>query len=129
MLCRHTGGAVSVVEATYESRKQPDLFPQVLVEIEGENGAIELEPDYRVRLTANGTVTTTSVEPEVLNWAERPWHVVQHSVLQTCAHILESYRAGQPAETSADDNMRTFALCEAAYRSAQTGTAVAPDEM
>src|SRR5690606_25792552 len=40
MLMRHKGGAVSVVECTYESRRLPDTFPETLLEIEGEKGAI-----------------------------------------------------------------------------------------
>ena len=31
MLCRHTSGAVSVVECTYETKKLPDPFPETLV--------------------------------------------------------------------------------------------------
>ena len=60
----------------------------------------------------------------MLPWAERPWHIIQESVLATCDHILESLRAGRPADTSAQDNVRTFTLVEAAYEAASAGRSV-----
>ena len=51
-------------------------------------------------------------------WAERPWHVAQDSVLTTCRHMLEAVQSGRPADTSAEDNFKTFALVEAAYDAA-----------
>jgi D-apiose dehydrogenase len=115
MLCRHRSSAVSVVECTYESRRLPDTFPETMLEIEGPLGAIVLKPNYVIELTAGGLRTIIDADAIVLPWAERPWHVVQDSVLNTCRHMLESIRAGRPAATSAEDNLKTFALCEAAY--------------
>jgi len=129
MLCRHENGAVSVVEATYESRRLPDHFPQVLVSIEGSEGAAALLSDYQIELTRDGEITRINAEPESPQWAERPWHVVQDSVVNTCRHILERYRENRPAETSAEDNLKTFALCEAAYRAAEIHQAVAPETL
>lgn len=115
MLCRHKSGAVSVVECTYASRRLPDPFPECLAEIEGPNGAIVLKPNYVIEVSANGERTIVDADAPVLPWAERPWHVVQDSVLTTCRHMAERVRAGLPADTSAADNLKTFALCEAAY--------------
>ena len=47
-------------------------------------------------------------------------------VYATCDHILGAFRAGRPADVSAEDNLKTFAVCEAAYESAETGKAVKP---
>jgi predicted dehydrogenase len=126
VLCRHETGAVSVVEATYESRRVPDIFPQVLVEIEGERGAVALREDYVIERTSQGGVTRIEAEPPLLPWAERPWHVVQDSVFNTCRHLARSIQAGERAETDARDNLRTFALCEAAYESAASRRFVTP---
>ena len=35
MMLRHTSGAVSVIECTYEARRSDDAFPETLLEIEG----------------------------------------------------------------------------------------------
>ena len=122
MLLRHTSGAVSTVDITYELRRLPDPFPETLVEIEGDEGAIALSRGAVMELTVDGKMTEIDVDPPVLPWAERPWHVVQESVFATCAHMLKAVRDGRAADTAAADNLRTFALAEAAYRAAETGT-------
>lgn len=124
MLLRHKSGAVSIVECTYESRRLPDVFPETLLEIEGPKGAIILKPGSVLDVTSAGKTTTHDVDAPVLNWAERPWHIIQESVLATCDHMLEAVRAGRPADTSAADNVRTFSLVEAAYEAAASGRAV-----
>jgi predicted dehydrogenase len=118
MLLRHESGAVSVVECTYGSRRVPDSFPETMIEVEGERGAIVSRIGNVVEVTIDGKMTAYNEDPEVLPWAARPWHVAQESVLATCRHMLEALQAGRPAETSAADNLRTFALVEAAYEAA-----------
>lgn len=127
MLVRHTSGAVSVVECTYESRRLPDAFPETLLEIEGPKGAIMLKQGLVLEVTADGKATSIDVDPPVLPWAERPWHFVQESVLATCAHMLDAVQGGREAATSARDNLKTYALCEAAYEAARSSRAVTPE--
>jgi predicted dehydrogenase len=124
MLLKHRSGGVSIVECTYEAHRIPDIFPETLIEIEGPGGAMILWPGSVLEVTPDGQMTAHDVDAPVLAWAERPWHIVQESVHATCAHILESLRAGKPAATSADDNVRTFDLCEAAYKAAASHRAV-----
>jgi len=126
MMLRHVGGAVSVVECTYGAHRVPDVFPQTLIELEGTKGSVILQADYRLEITSNGVVRTEHSEPELLPWAQPPWHVLQESVVATCSEILNALRQGRPAQTSGADNFRTFAVCEAAYESATTGKAVHP---
>lgn len=66
------------------------------------------------------------VEPALLPWAEKPWHGVQESVLRTQEHWVDCLRAGREPDTSGADNLRTYALCEAAYASAASGHTVDP---
>ncbi len=126
MLVKHRSGAVSVVECTYESRRIPDVFPETLLEIEGSKGAIAIKPGCVIELTANGEMTRIDADAPLLSWAERPWHGVQESVFATCAHMLAAVKAGRAADTSAHDNLKTFALCEAAYEAAASGKAATP---
>ena len=90
MLLRHESGAVSVVECTYGSRRVPDSFPETLIEVEGERGAIVSRIGNIVEVTVDGEMTAYDEDPPVLPWAERPWHVAQESVLATCRHMLRS---------------------------------------
>ena len=126
MLLRHASGAVSLVECTYASRRLPDAFPATVLEIEGTKGAISLSADLQIHLSSEGKLTSQDGDAPVLPWASRPWHFVQESVLATCEHILQRFRAGQPADVSGADNFRTYALCEAAYTAAASGRAEKP---
>lgn len=124
MLLRHVSGAVSVVECTYETKKLPDPFPETLIEIEGPKGAVVLKPGYRIEVTAGGAMQVREVDIPPRPWSKPPWHMVGDSVYRTCAHMLECVRSGREAETSGRDNLKTYAVCEAAYAAARTGRAV-----
>jgi predicted dehydrogenase len=79
-----------------------------------------------MNITSNGAMRTVDIGAPLLPWTSKPWHVAQESVLITCRHLLDRFRAGRPADTSAADNLKTYAVCEAAYESAATGRAVVP---
>ena len=126
MLLRHTSGAVSIVECTYETRKLPDPFPETLLEIEGPGGSIVTKPGYRIEITSGGKLIESEIDIPMLHWANKPWHMIEESVYKTCRHLLQSLKAGREAATSGRDNLKTYAVCEAAYESAATGRAVKP---
>ena len=126
MLLRHVSGAVSLVECTYEARQIPDVFPQTLVTIEGENGSIKLHEDFRMVVTSEGAVSERHIGSPLLPWTQEPWHVAQESVLLTQRAIMAAWRKDQEAETSGADNLKTYALVDAAYAAAAGGRAVAP---
>jgi predicted dehydrogenase len=126
MMLRHVSGAVSVVECTYEARRIPDPFPETLLEIEGPKGSIVVGRGERMTVTTEGLFFEESLATPLLAWTTRPWHVSQEAVLRTNAHMVEALRAGRPADTSGEDNLKTYALVEAAYESAASRTAVKP---
>jgi predicted dehydrogenase len=126
LMLRHVSGAVSLVECTYASKALPDPFPVTRIEIEGSDGALRLDGDLSISLTSQGKVEFVNGDVQLLDWAERPWHVVQDSVQATCLHVLNSIRAGKPADIQASDNIRTYALVDAAYESAASGQVVYP---
>jgi predicted dehydrogenase len=126
MLLRHAGGAVSVVDCTYAARREPDPFPETVLEIEGETGSLVMAPGTRLSVTAGGRAWTEDAGAPLLPWTERPWHVAQEGVLGACRHFLACFREGRAPETDAADNLATYALVEAAYAAAATGRAVVP---
>lgn len=126
MLLKHEGGAVSVVECTYESKKIPDNFPETLLEIEGTDGSVMIKRGEMMSVTTQGVTYDEHVTSPLLPWTSRPWHASQESVLRTNEHMLDCFRRGIPAGTSGEDSLKTFALAEAAYESAETGKTVAP---
>jgi D-apiose dehydrogenase len=118
LLLRHTSGAVSVVECTYEAKRIPDPFPETLLEIEGDAGSVVTRTGSRIEVASGGKLSHIDADPAVLPWAERPWHVAQDSVLATNRHMLQAVQVGRDADTAAADNLKTFALVEAAYEEA-----------
>jgi predicted dehydrogenase len=84
------------------------------------------KPGYRIEVTVDGEMTEREVDIPMLHWANRPWHMIEESVYKTCRHLLESLKTGREAATSGRDNLKTYAVCEAAYESAATGCAVKP---
>ena len=126
MLLRHTSGAVSVVECTYEARRIPDPFPETMVEIEGPNGSIVVHPGSRMTVTSNGLVWDEAIGAPLRSWTSNPWHVSQEGALGACRHFLDCLQRGVPAETNGADNLASYALVDAAYRAAAEERAVAP---
>lgn len=129
LLLGHESGTTAVLEATYQSRQDPDPFPQTLIEIDGADGTIALTPDYQLKIVSPSGTVRRSVEPTLLPWAEKPWHLVQESVLATQRHWIDCLQKGCEPDTSGADNLKTYALCEAAYASAARGEMVDPMAM
>lgn len=127
MSLRHISGAVSEVVCSYTTRIDPDPFPDTLVEIEGSKGTLHLTHDYRLELHRSGGVDVSSVAPKTPAWADPQWAMVQESVLNTQAHFAACLMSGAEFQTSGRDNLKTFALVEAAYASAASGQPVVPE--
>jgi len=126
MLLRHERGGVSVVECTYEARRSPDPFPETLVEIEGPRGSIIVDTGCRMTLTSDGKTGETDIGAPLLSWTSHPWHVSQQGALGACRHFLDCLQRGVAAETSGADNLKSYALVDAAYRAAVEHGAIVP---
>jgi predicted dehydrogenase len=127
ILLKHSNGAVSVVDCSYATKRIPDPFPEVLLEIEGRRGSLILSPGLELRVTSDGLTTTGSLRTPLLPWTSEPWHVSQESVLSTQKHWVECLRGKREPETSGRDNLKTYALVEAAYESAKLQKTVRPN--
>ena len=127
MLLRHESDAVSVVECTYGARKLPDPFPETLLEIEGEAGAIVVNIGLSMSVTSNGQVIEESIGSPLRAWTSEPWHASQEGAFNACQHFLDCLKRGVPADTSGEDNLKTFALVDAAYKAAEELRAVKPE--
>ena len=125
ILLVHESGSTSIIDCSYASARPEELFPQTLIEIDGEEGSLKLDAGYKLTIH-NARIGTRQVdcEPPLHEWAERPWFNIQDSVLNIQKHWLECLRTGKEPQTSGSDNLRTLALVEAAYASAGAGQAV-----
>ena len=119
ILLKHVNGATSIADASFYSQVRPNPFPQTLVEIDGTKGCIRLMNGYKLTVVADGLDSHMTTEPQLMKWMERPWHVVQDSVVNTQNHWLDALRAGIAPATSGRDNRQTLKLCLLAYESAR----------
>ncbi len=118
MLLNHENGATSVVDCSYATQRFPETFPESLLEIDGSRGTLRLDAGYR--LSVHGvSERQRDVSPVLLPWAEKPWHNIQESVLSIQQHFLDCVTRGVEPQTSGSDNLKTLALVEAAYTSAE----------
>jgi D-apiose dehydrogenase len=124
MLLDHSNGVASVVDCSYATQLENELFPQTLLEIDGTNGSLRLGANYKLAITSNCTTTHRDVSPPLLPWASKPWHNIQESVALIQQHWVGCLSANKQPETSGRDNLQTFALVEAVYQSAATSQTV-----
>jgi predicted dehydrogenase len=120
MFLDHGNGVASVVDCSYATELEHELFPQTLLELDGTRGSMRLGPDYQLIVTSGGKTMRHDLSPPVLPWASRPWHNIQESVVLIQQHWVDCLRIGTEPQTSGQDNLKTFALVEAVYRSAST---------
>ncbi|HEY9214418.1 MAG TPA: Gfo/Idh/MocA family oxidoreductase [Ancylobacter sp.] len=125
MLLDHESGVTSVVDCSYATRLKEEPFPQTLVEIDGSRGTIRLGQDFRMVITTGGGSETLDVAPPVHGWMERPWHLIQESVVAIQQHWIACLAERREPSTSGRDNLKTLALVDAAYRSAASGDTLA----
>lgn len=124
MLLDHATGLTSIVDCSYATHLPEEPFPETFVEVDGDAGSLRLTKDYRLTVHGRSGTTVTTVAPNLLPWASRPWHNIQESVSLIQRHWLDRLSAKAEPDTSGRDNLKTFALVEAAYQSAETGLTV-----
>lgn len=124
MLLDHGDGIASVVDCSYASELEQELFPQTLLEIDGTRGTLRLGAGYQLTVTSRGQTRKEDLSPPLLPWASKPWHNIQESVALIEQHWVDCLAAGRETQTSGRDNLQTFGLVEAVYRSAESGQTI-----
>lgn len=125
-LLRHASGSVSTVECSFHSVLSPDPFPQSLLLIEGDEGTIEVKDGFRLLLHRTDGVQKWDVEPACPTWGQKPWHLIQESVLAFQAQALALLDGRGGMEPSGADNLGTVSIVLAAIRAADLGTVERP---
>ena len=124
MLLDHGNGVASVVDCSYATQLEQELFPQTLLEIDASKGSLRLGANYQLTITAEGKTTHRDLSPPLLPWASKPWHNIQESVALIQQHWVDCLQHKRQPQTSGHDNLQTFALVEAVYQSAETAQTV-----
>ncbi|NTF90471.1 Gfo/Idh/MocA family oxidoreductase [Agrobacterium rhizogenes] len=124
ILLDHQNGATSIVDVSYATKLGTEPFPETMIEIDGTQGTIRLSQGYGLEVTGPNGTTISDASPQLLPWASRPWHNIQESVLAIQQHWTDRLSSSGETSTSGADNLKTFALVEAAYESAANGRTV-----
>jgi predicted dehydrogenase len=124
------GARVTVVASmSYASLVEHDRFPETYIHVECERGAVELGPDFWVRVTTQNRTTAQRHKPPRYSWADPAYDLVHASIVPCQADLLKMLRTGELAETNGEDNFKTMQLVFGAYQSACTGQALDPREL
>ena len=124
ILLDHGDAVTSVVDCSYASKLESESFPETLIELDGSKGTLRLRQGYKLIVTNAGGTRHEDVSPPLLPWASRPWHNIQESVAKIQQHWVDCLVKNVEPQTSGRDNLKTLALVEAVYQSAQTGQTV-----
>jgi D-apiose dehydrogenase len=121
-------GITALCELSYASRTEIERFPETFVYVEGDQGFLELAPDFWIReTTANGTLAQQHIPPHYA-WADPAYDLIHSSIVPCQADILKGLR-GQGAENTGEDNLKTMQLVFGSYTSASKGQVIAPQEI
>ena len=123
IMLKMKSAATCLVEVSYASKLEEELFPQTLIDLEGIHGSAHLGPNYELVLNRKAETIRNVVNPRMFAWSTPPAQSIQESVLAIQKHWVECLKEGKECETSGTDNLRTLELVFGAYESAETGVA------
>lgn len=124
IMLHHTNDATTVIDISYATLRRPNPFPQTLGEIEGRKGTVQILEGEVLRIHSGDSARDEVIDADERDWTSAPWTQIQDSVPRVQQHFVDSLRTGDAFETSAQDSLQTYALAEAAYRSAASGQLV-----
>lgn len=119
ILLETADGATCVVELSYATTPEKELFPQTLVHLEGAGGTVTLGPHFDLTVAGPDGVAQRSVPPKSYAWTTPSRAVIESSAVAIQQHWVDCLRDGRAPETSGADNLRTLELVFGAYASAE----------
>lgn len=123
VLCRHTKGAVSVLDLSFESRPEVESMAQTLVYVEGARGSVSIGMDFKITIRSGDLIRHETTTPRPLAWAGQ-WAVASESIVNIFEHWVETLEQGIETETSVFDNLKSYAIVMAAYEAQRSGKTI-----
>jgi D-apiose dehydrogenase len=127
-LIRMKNGMVCVQQISFSSPLEKEIFPQVLLIVEGDKGSVRLDADYNFAITTDGTTTYEKMTMQKFSWQTDRLEPEPPSIVACNQDILQDLQGKGKAETTASDNFETVRLVWAAYESAYRGNAIRLDD-
>lgn len=126
-LLRMKNGMVCVQQISFSSPLEKEIFPQLLLMVEGNKGSVRLDADYNFAITVGNTTTFEKMEMQKFAWQTERLEPEPPSIVAINQNILDDMNGKAKAENTGVDNFETVKLVWAAYQSANTGQVVQKD--
>lgn len=121
VVLRMTSGVILTCDMSYATPREHDRFPETYIEVEGSQGFLALGPDFWIRETIDNVTSAVRHKPPRYAWANPEYDVVHSSIYACQQNLADALHGLTPAETTAEDNLRTVQLYFGAYASAASG--------
>ena len=119
LLSMGTANTSVAVELGYaKTPLEREVFPQTLAFVEGPRGSIEVDTNYRIRVTTKQGTHQRRHAPPRYAWADAAYDIAHASIVDCNRNLLAALQGHSPAETTGEDNLKTIELVFAAYESA-----------
>lgn len=119
ILLKMRNGMTVTCTLSYASRLEFERFPETFLLIEGNEGSIELAPDFWIRVTDGQGTNSRRCPPPVYPWADPDYALLHASIVECHRNLLGGIQGTASAETTGTDNLRTLQLVFGAYESAR----------
>ena len=120
-MLRMKNGMVCIQQISFSSPLEKEVFPQVLLVVEGDRGSVRLDPGYNFAITSGNKTTYESMTMQKYDWQTERLEPEPPAIVACNNDILQDLLENTKAETSAEDNFETVRLVWAAYESANSG--------
>jgi predicted dehydrogenase len=120
-MLRMKNGTVCIQQISFSSPLEKEVFPQVLLIVEGEKGSIRLDPGYNFAITSGDKTTYEKMTMQKYSWQTERLEPEPPGIVACNNDILQDLLDNRKAETGAEDNFETVRLVWAAYESANSG--------
>lgn len=127
-LLRMKNGMVCVQQISFSSPLEKEVFPQILLVVEGNKGSVRLDADYNFAITVVSSTTYEKMQMQKYPWQTDRLEPEPPSIVAINQNLLDDMLGIGKAENTGDDNFETVKLVWAAYKSANTGQVVKLDE-
>ncbi len=128
-MLRMKNGMVCIQQISFSSPLEKEVFPQVLLVVEGDRGSVRLDPGYNFAITSGNKTTYESMTMQKYDWQTERLEPEPPAIVACNNDILQDLLEKRKAETSAEDNFETVRLVWAAYESANSGKNVVIKDM
>lgn len=118
------GVTVNVNLAYAGNPLEHEAFPETHLFLEGQRGSLALTPGNVLKVTTNEGTWSRKIHSPHYRWAIPEYDLIHASIVPCQTNLLADLRGENPAETTAEDNLKTLELVFAAYESAETGESI-----